>query len=115
MFGVAPIEFEPLARHHDLAGIAELLREVGILTAVGLTLRPRPREAVIGRAAQQDGVGGTERGIDRRAHLVVEIREVPLIGSLHDPVERNEDACVDLPHGVETIGTHEIHRRCGNA
>jgi hypothetical protein len=44
---------------------------------------------------------------DRRAHLVVEIREVPLIRRLDDAVERDEHACGDFPHAVADMARVE--------
>jgi hypothetical protein len=42
-------------------------------------------------------------GVHGRTHLVVEVREVPLIGRLDDAVERDEQACGDLPHDASPI------------
>jgi hypothetical protein len=53
---------------------------------------PCPGEAVVGFAAEEDGVGGAEGRVDGGAHLLVEVREVPLIGRLYDAVERDEQA-----------------------
>jgi hypothetical protein len=105
LFGVPPGELELLVRHDDLAGVAERLRQAGVLLAGRLALRPRPGEAVVGLAAEEDGVGGAESRVDGRAHLLVEVREMPLIGRFHDAVERDEQACGDLPHGSSSRGS----------
>src|SRR6266511_3997137 len=104
LFGVPPCELELLIRHDDLADVAERLGEAGILAAGRLALGPGPGEAVVGLAAEKHGVGGAEGRVDGRAHLLVEVREVPLIGRLHDAVERDEQACGDLPHGFSLHG-----------
>ena len=98
LLGVAPGELQLLVRHDDLAGVAEHLGEGGVLPAGRLPLGPGPGEAVVGLATEQDGVGRAEGGVDGRAHLVVEVREVPLVGRLDDAVERDEQAGDDLPH-----------------
>jgi hypothetical protein len=45
---------------------------------------------VVGLAAEQESVGRAEDGVDGRAHLVVEVREVPIRRVLDDAVERDE-------------------------
>ena len=100
LFGVAPLELQLLVRGHDLAGVAELLGERCVLAAGGFPLGPRPGEAVVGLAAEQNRVGGAEGGVDGSTHLVVEVGEVPKVRILDDAVERNEQACGDLPHDV---------------
>jgi hypothetical protein len=41
-------------------------------------------------------VGGSELRVDCLTHLVVEVREVPLVGRLDNPVEGEEHARGDL-------------------
>ena len=83
-----------------LRHVAELLGEPGVLFAGCLAVGPCAREAVVGHAADEHRVGLVEHAADRHAHLLVEVREVPLVGSLDDPIQRDEHACDDLPHDV---------------
>jgi hypothetical protein len=50
-------ELELLVRHDDLAGVAERLGRAGVLAAGRLAPWPRPGEAVVGLAAEEDRVG----------------------------------------------------------
>ena len=109
LLGVPPGELELLLRHDDLAGVAERLGQAGVLAAGRLALRPCAGEAVIGLAAEEDGVGHAEGRVDGGAHLLVEVREVPLIGRLHDAVERDEEACGDLPHGFSSAESSVLY------
>jgi hypothetical protein len=74
------------------------LAKVGVLAAGRLALGPGPGEAVVGLATEQDGVGRAESGVNGGTHLVVEVREVPLVGRFDDAVERDEQAGGDFPH-----------------
>ena len=86
------------------------LGEVGVLPAGGFTLGPGAGEAVVGLATEQHGVGRAEGGIHGSTHLVVEVREVPLVGCLDDAVERDEQACGDLPHDrLPVVADSVIH------
>jgi hypothetical protein len=53
---------------------------------------------VVEDAAHQQGVGGGEAGADRGTHLVIKIREVPLVGRLDDTIERHEEVRLELAH-----------------
>ncbi|MEO7268487.1 MAG: hypothetical protein ABIW49_04690 [Knoellia sp.] len=46
-------------------------------------------------SAEERGVGLAHLLADDGAHLVVEVREVPLLGRLDDAVERDEQAAGD--------------------
>src|SRR5882757_797164 len=52
LLGVAPGELELLVRHDDLADVAELLGEGGVLLAGRFPLGPCSGEAVVGRATE---------------------------------------------------------------
>ena len=97
LLGVPPGELQLLVRHDDLAGVAERLGEAGVLPARRFPVGPRPGEAVVGLATEEQGVGRAEGCSDGGTHLVVEVREVPLVGRLDDAVERDEQAGGDLP------------------
>jgi hypothetical protein len=88
-----------LAGHDDLAGVTERLGEHGIVTTRGLPVGPCAGEGVVGDPSDQQGVGRAELGVDGLAHLVVEVREVPLLRRLDDAVEGDEQAGADLLHG----------------
>jgi hypothetical protein len=98
LLGVAPGELQRLARHDDLAGVAQRLRHRRVLFAGRFPFRPGPGEAVVGLAAEQDRVGPAQGGRHGGAHLVVEVREMPRLRRLDDAVERDEHPCDDLPH-----------------
>jgi hypothetical protein len=53
---------------------------------------------VVEDAAHQHGVRGGVAGADSCAHLVVEVREVPLAGRLDDAIEGDEEVRLDLAH-----------------
>jgi hypothetical protein len=91
-------EFRHVNRHDHLAGVAQALGEVGVLLALGLAVGPGAGEAVVGLAPEEERVGAGDVGVDGRAHLVVEVREVPLVGRLDNAVEGDEQAGNDLPH-----------------
>ena len=80
-----------------------VLAKCGVLLAGRFPLGPGPGEAVVGLATEQHGVGRAEGGVDGGTHLVVEVREVPLVGRLDDAVERDEQACDDLPHDASPV------------
>jgi hypothetical protein len=73
-----------LDRVHDVAE-----RLVGMLGPVRGPL-------VVEDAAHQQRVGGGEAGADRGPHLVIEIREVPVVGRLDDAIEGDEEVRLDL-------------------
>jgi hypothetical protein len=100
---LAPCEVEVLVGHHDLAGVAEDLGEPRVLLAPGLAVGPGAGEVVVGLAPEQDRVG--HLGAHGLAHLVVEVREVPLVRRLDNAVQRDEQACDDLPHWSPPRGT----------
>ena len=100
LLGVAPRERSSLVGHDDLAGVAQLLGELRVVTPRHLAVRPRLGERVVGLAAEQQRVGGAELGVDGGAHLVVEVREVPFVGVLDDTVDGDEQPGGDLPHGA---------------
>jgi hypothetical protein len=60
--------------------------------------RPVRGPLVIQHAAHQQGVGVGEPAADRGPHLVIEIREVPLVRRLDDAVEGDEEVRLDLAH-----------------
>src|SRR5829696_6446475 len=75
-----------LHRVHDVAE--------GLVRVLGPVRGP----LVVEDPAHEHGVGGREAGADRGPHLVVEVREVPLVGRLDDAVEGNEEVRLDLAH-----------------
>jgi hypothetical protein len=94
------VKLRLLVRRDDLASVAERFGKGSVFPTGRFPLGPGPREALVGLATEEDGVGGTEGGVDGSTHLVVEVGEVPLVGRLDDAVERDEQACGDLPHDV---------------
>jgi len=97
--GVAPGELGRRARGDHLAHVAELLGEAGVVAARGLPVGPRPGEAVVGLAADQQHVGGVVVLADGAAHVLVEVREVPVRVDLGDAVGRDEQGGDELRHG----------------
>src|SRR5262249_42546272 len=98
LLGVAPGEFERPVRHHDLAQVAELCGELGVLVACGLPAGPGAGEAIVGDAAEKHHIGVVGAG-DGSPQLVVEVGEVPVAGGwVHDAVKRHEHAGGDGCH-----------------
>ena len=87
LLGVAPAELEIPIRDDDLACIAQRLAHGSVFLAGGRAVGPGTGEAVVGLAAKQERVGGGQLAVDGRAHLVVEVREVPILRILDDAVE----------------------------
>jgi hypothetical protein len=113
LFRVPPAELEVLVRHDDLADVAEHLGEVSVLLAGRFPVGPGPGEAVVGLATEQHGVGGTEGGVHGGTHLVVVVREVPLVGRLDDAVQRDEKAGDDLLHDASPTWSLTFRRPLG--
>ena len=76
----------------------------GVLSARLLSLRPGPGKAVVGDPAEQEGIDARVVVIDRAAHVLVEVREVPGRVDLGDAVERDEQGGDDRRHGVASLG-----------
>ncbi|HZK51894.1 MAG TPA: dihydrofolate reductase family protein, partial [Actinomycetota bacterium] len=57
LLGIPPGELELLVGHDDLPCVAEALGELGVLASGGFHLGPRPCEAVVGLATEEQGVG----------------------------------------------------------
>ncbi len=93
---VVPLE-GPLERggYHVLSDVVHGLGH-GVL--LGVLLRPESRPLFVDDATHQHGVRGGEALPDRLPHLVVEVRELPLIRSLHHAVQRHELRSNYLPH-----------------
>ena len=71
-------------------------------------LRPGTREAVVGHAPEEQRVRALVVLADGGAHVLVEVREVPVVRRLDNPVQRNEHACRDFPHDRLTIGAGKL-------
>ena len=67
-------------------------------TSALVWLRPVAGELLVGHPPQQHGVRRGHLRTDRRAHLVVEVGEVPLVRRLEDAVQRDEQPRHDLSH-----------------
>ena len=86
------------ARDDDLAHVPELPGERCVLPARCLAVGPRPGEAVIGLAADEQHVGGVVVLADGAAHVLVEVREVPVGVDLGYAVGRDEQRRDELRH-----------------
>src|SRR5262249_50313309 len=96
---VAPSELATLVGHDDLSRVAQVLGEFGIFAfTLRLHFRPRSREAVVRHPSEEKRVGGGHDAIDGSAHLVVEVLEVPVLHSIDDTVERDEERGPNLSH-----------------
>src|ERR1700704_631920 len=87
-----------LSGDDNLAGVAERPGHVRVCFSGYLTRGPRAGEAVFRDATEEHRVGAAEGGADGGPHLVVEVREVPVLRVLDDAVEGDEHASDDFLH-----------------
>jgi hypothetical protein len=113
--GVAPGELQRLTRDDHFAYVPELLGERRVLSTRPLALGPRPGEAVVCHASDEQHVGGVVVLGDGTAHVLVEIGEVPVGVDLGHTVGRDEQSGDDLCHRDDPLESSGVPDRTGAA
>ena len=98
LLGVAPGELQRAAGRDDLPHVAQVLGHDRVFLARGFPVGPGSGETVVGDAAEEHDIG-VVRLADGLAHLVVEVRKVPIPDAgIDNAVERDEHAGRDRCH-----------------